>query len=399
MNPTSDHALQPKRVSNGLPKRPRGELSAPDARPSSLRCLSDILGRGSSRAEQALGGSAPDDAWAAITSTVDYLAPAATRRIQKLDETTDVEEDGNDFYTTARGDGDQILEQPHATSLPKDFSLKNSVDIVSPRSLQWILRRAQVPEYGAVHQVSCGDTSIPDDVRELLEEGGASDDRAGDAFPADEVVQEFSAALLHFRHPHSELPVVISKKWQDLVNDKLPYRALSSNSRSDDVERQKVGEDHQRLALARVEMWQEAFRSLFYGYRHGYVDHFYVILSTTVAFFGRKIVTESGEDSTCSPSAYHQHLGARGEVSQNGAFSLDAEQVQRSSTLSAFFSRATAGLREMLSSFGVHYETKDGLTKDPDPCLIVDGEKEAQACLTSFLQWALVSQMQRTYQF
>lgn len=367
-----------KTASNGLPKRPRGEVPGPEARESDLRTLPDLLGRGSSRAEKALGSTADEDAWAAITTTVDNLAPTITRTAPILEEPLPLDKDGQDFFAEAQQSDDLKLPQFSSNALPSDFSLKNSVNIISSQSLQWVLRRGQVPECAAVEQVSCGDTCIPDHLRELLLDAPPIIDTETEEDPGEDVQQEFSAALLHYQHPHTDLPTATGKKWLDLVNEKLPFRARTREARSSPSdEPQASGDDHQRIAVARVESWQESFRSLFYAYRHGYVGHFYVILPTTVAFFGRNFASHSGGRIAPTPSAYHHSLS--GASAGGDPYALQPGLLQAASSLCAHFSRATTGLREMMSEFGVQYETKDGLTRDPLPCLVVDGERDAQA--------------------
>lgn len=354
-------------------------MPGPQARESDLRTLPDLLGRGSSRAEKALGSAADDDAWAAITGTIDNLAPTVTRAAPILEEPLPLEKDGQDFFSEPQQADDLELSQFPTKELPCDFSLKNSLTLVSSQSLRWVLRRGQVPECAAVEQVSCGDTSIPEYFREVLLDPGHANEGETDEDPNENVQQQFSAALLHYRHPHTDLSAVTSKKWLDLVNEKLPFRPRTSEARTASPERPKAsGDDHQRIAVDRVEGWQEAFRSLFYAYRLGYIGHFYVVLSTTVAFFGRNFANHAGERVACTPSAYH-HFLSPGGASAGDPYALQPDLLQGASTLCASFSRATTGLREMMSEFGVQYETKDGLTKDPQPCLVVDGEKDTQA--------------------
>jgi hypothetical protein len=73
-------------------------------------------------------------------------------------------------------------------------------------------------------------------------------------------------------------------------------------------------------ALTRIEAWQDAFRSLIYGYRYCQVDDFYVLLSTTAVFFGRRSsCMQDGEERNesemiaCISSATPGMLGLLGE--------------------------------------------------------------------------------------
>lgn len=338
--------------SGGTPKRPRGRGAAArthrDASPqrAAPRTFSDLLGRGSSRAEQALGGDAPDGAWAAFTSSLDNFAPPSQSAPEPV-ALDDVEDAGAGGGATE--DDSALVAGGAALTLPRDASLKRSVDVTSTRPLRWALSRAQSAECAAVARVSAGVglPAPPRALRRLLNDTppAPADDSTGIATPA---LQEFCGALLHYRYPGDMVAADVAKRWGDLVGD-------APTTRSPPVSPEAL-----KTATKRVERWQDALRSLFYAYRHGHVGYFYLRLSTTVALFER---VRDGAGS-CDASGYLM-LGSRDEASGD--------------RLRVSFSRATTGLREMMSEYGVHYETKDGQTKDPEPCLIVDGDKDVHA--------------------
>ena len=127
--------------------------------------------------------------------------------------------------------------------------------------------------------------------------------------------RKFYTSLLHFRHPQAPLPASISTRWQAL---------FSGANASILTELRDIGN-------VRMQQWQDAFRSLYYGYKYGHINAFYVILATTTVLFSR-----AGQDR--KPRVV--------------------------------FARATPGLRALLSEYLVNFRI-EGAASD-DPCVIVD---------------------------
>ncbi len=288
------------------------------------RSLSELLGRGTARADIALGSSASKNAWADITSTLEHIAPASQQQVVVEEEEDEIVEDiekiniPEDVALTSRDDN----------NLPRDESLRESLIINSSYPLHWTLSRSADAECCAVARVSSGGEPRPTrELCDLLDANIEASPNKDDEVEV-EAVREFCAGLLHYRHPSAPLSEIESKRWNgDLENPRS-------------------------RAKARVSRWQAAFRALFYAYRHGYVGHFYIRLSTTVARFGR----------TKPPGPYRVEGGG-----------------SLSGTCRVTFSRATAGLRELLAKYGVSFQTQDGETGDPEPCVVVEGDRETHA--------------------
>jgi len=123
----------------------------------------------------------------------------------------------------------------------------------------------------------------------------------------DEAMHLFCLSLMHYQHPAEKLTAKRASAW---ISD--------------------LG-DVKSLASARVEIWQDTLRSLFYAYRQNFVAHFYVQLSTTTVRFGR-----SGDDSNRN--------------------------------------RNRNRMRNILLEYGVVFEIHNAQTpSDPQPCIVVEG--------------------------
>lgn len=320
------------------PKRPRGVATGHSQKnsPSRPPAVPQLLAASApTRAERALGDDAPDDAWAAITSTIDHIAPVSQRAPSQLAPVAPLEEaqDAEDALPN-----DAFVSQAHTLALPRDASLKSTLNVTSSTALTWTLARSQALDYAAVDRLSKGGHHyMPSDLRRLIDDPTHEDSTPHIA------VSEFSAALLHYAHPAEPPHVNIAKRWTSLVDAEDGMEGAST-------------------VAQRIERWQDALRSLFYAYRHAHIPYFYLRLVSTVVLFGRV-------GPRADSSEAHNYLATN---------SLATESVA-GTRLRVWFSRATTGLRELMSEYGVHYETKDGLTKDATPCLIVDGDKDVHA--------------------
>lgn len=305
------------------------ENSKPPLQPQG-RSLSELLGRGISRIDStantttaALTSSASKSVWADITSTLEHIAPASQQVV--------VEEEENEFNEVVEKidiPEDVALNNQDNDCLPRDESLRESLIINSSYPLNWTLSRSADAECFAVSRISAGGEPHPTQELCNLLDTGTEPIRDNNEMVDMEAMREFCTALLQYRHPSTALSPIELKHW------------------SRDIEQ------HGSRAHLRVSRWQEAFRALFYAYRHGYVGHFYIRLSTTVARFGR----------TTASLPYRTESGN-----------------SLSGTCRVTFSRATAGLRELLATYGVGFQTQDGETGDPEPCVVVEGDRETHA--------------------
>lgn len=215
-----------------------------------LRDFADLpsVRGGASRAEAALGASAHADAWADITQAVDGLSRAAPRApdasldaaARRVGREGVVGDDGGGggaregevVFDGAQGSDDDFCGAG-------DVSLKTKVQMVSGARLGWVLAGSQRACYGAVGALWGGEG-----------DGGGL----------------FERGLLHFRHPSTRLMGSVAGQWQLLFVNGGGGSVLDS-------------------LRERLEEWQGAFRSLFYGWRYGQVQGFYVVLSTTAVRF------------------------------------------------------------------------------------------------------------------
>lgn len=292
-------------------KRPRAGLQRPPiaTNPARLRSLADMLNATSSRAEAALGNDAPEDAWTVVQSTMDNLAslpiPDASRSAQIQ---TPIARPMPDPLAPSETAVDAVFP-----SVPYDASIKTSLRVVSAHPLFWMLCTSQHVEFLALSDlVSRADSDSTDD--HLAK-------------------QTFYKALLHFRTPASPLPAAIATQWQALID------TPSIASRRDAVKGVRS------LALQRLTCWHSALQSLYFGFRHGHIPQFYVLLSTTTVLFTRSDHPSSASH-TPTPSSQ--------------------------STPRALCSSATVGLRSLLREYAVPFAVVEA-PADQLPSLVVDG--------------------------
>ncbi|KAI0562073.1 Donson [Gracilaria domingensis] len=322
------------------PSRSRPSLADENSRP---RTLVDLLGGTSSRAEQVLGDDAPNDAWSALANTVDNLA-SHSRQPNPVDV--------RDSDQTDRPAGAELQETPHE-HLPLDLSIKKSLTIVSSKSLWWTRVRGQGEEYEALHDLLSGVDALPEaDVSkpplgsDAVIEGQALTDSLMQA------KRQFYRALLHFRYPCTTLPLVISRRWQAVFSS-------SGRARPDSALQEAAN-----VAMERLRLWQSALQSLFFGYKRGHIDHFYILLPTTTLLFSHS-VGQNDNQST-----------------RNGTKRRGQLRSTSDSTLHACFAKGSLGLRSLLSDYAVPFRLEQGSNQsgeESEPPVIAEGQLAVQA--------------------
>lgn len=247
---------QPQPISSKRPPPPprqtRSRPFAPDEN-SRPRSLTDLLGRSSSRAEQALGHNAPSDAWSVLANTLDNLPSESMQHAIHANQTVpssapepDIQEASNDH-------------------LPLDLSIKTAITATSPKTLAWTTIRGQAEEYEALRDLLCPVDALVD--VEPPKPPLGSDAVAHSHPPSESFIRAkrlFYRALLHFRYPCATLPPVISRRWQSVFNPTTRARPDSALQEATQV------------TMERLRLWQSALQSLFFGYKRGHIDHFFV---------------------------------------------------------------------------------------------------------------------------
>lgn len=259
-------AGHPKSRSHARPPHPRASASQ-------MRSLTDLLGPSTSRAESALGHSAPADAWSALADTVQNLPSAQPSHLDR----------SNHLPNTAITASQALAESDIAPSsfslsniprLPLDLSLKTTIRISSSSSLQWTRfqwhRSEQLALKGAFSQNN-----------DII---GTGMEKPSFSSPQD-VYTHFYNSLLHFRYPSYPLSSSLASNWRTLFSP----GPSSSQSLHDDPNTKRLRTE----ALNRLGTWQSAWRSLYYSFRDGHVSLFYVLLSSSTVVFTR----EQGEPS------------------------------------------------------------------------------------------------------
>ena len=178
--------------------------------------------------------------------------------------------------------------------------MKTSIKVTTTKSLAWVKFKGQGEEYAALAAYVAG----------TLPRGPAVGSDAARS-PLESITaakRQFYKGLLHFRHPLD--PGALAARWQ-----------AGTAGRDADVTR-------------RIEAWQASLQSLFYGYKHGLVHEFYVLLPSTVVLF------------TCAPDPV------------------------------VWFARGTPGVRSLLTEYCVDFRAHGD---DEDPAVIVEGNDNVQA--------------------
>lgn len=280
---------QDKPPHGGVPKRPRLGGSRPPQHPnqstSNLRGLTDLLGATTSRADSALGDSAPEDAWSSITKTVHELPSV---QLPPIEQSIDVPPQQAHTLPSA-------YSLQNLTHLPLDLSLKTRMRITSNVSLLWTSLRSPRDAYAAMQDVLTGndrpltsppvkDTAAPD---HMLPNGSSQlrpprpslapapqptvpDQRMSDALAL------FNRRLINFRFPSNVISTTLASAWHNIFVAGKPV------SRDEQLNNRLRAEAYHRLTL-----WQTAFQSIFFGFKGGNIDHFYVIIQGCFVLFHR----------------------------------------------------------------------------------------------------------------
>lgn len=269
-------------------KRPRLQ-SRPPQQPklssSNLRTFTDLLGGGVSRADSALGQSAPADAWSSIVDTVDNLLPAQPKL--------------SSAHPSAHGPASlhqnpSLLPSDYSlrelSNLPLDLSLKTRVRISSVASLSWARIRSQHDSFCALQDVLSDNNpliELPNAQPRAHNNEDSTAPAASHAHPSTrphptlsllkDAHSLFNRRLIHFRFPTCPSSPSLSSNWHNIFSnkDKQTLRDIPNFN-------QLSGE-----AFHRLSMWQDAMQSIYYGYRYGHVPNFYVLLPRSTIFFNR----------------------------------------------------------------------------------------------------------------
>lgn len=284
-----------------IPKRPRIEPPVEEER--NVGAFVEAVGGGGRNMER-MG-----ELWGEIERTVQGIEVDATR-----------------LGDSRKGNTEEVavheskLVVRNGKDVVEDYCLKKNMIVHSENSLEWARHMTARIHIEALQSfVTTGAYKVASYV-----EGSNRDAKL-----------EFAKGLLHWRHPSSALSTTIASQWKALVSETGNLARLRLSERK-------------KIAMARVDAWQAALRSLYYSYRYGNVDNFYILLSTTTVLFGR--VTSS-----------------------------DSRQLQ------ATVSSATMGLRDILNNHAVNYSALD--VSDGDPLLSIEGDQHVQALFNCLLDY------------
>lgn len=355
------------RPSNGRLSQIRADIdSVADVPEANLRTFTDLIGGGRSRAEQFLGDEAQDDIWASFGNTLDNMGSLSNLpTVIQNDNASRVVYDEDSRAFSEELARDESISGEKFEKTPLDLTLKRKVDIVSKSSMRWALRRGQGEEYNALVQLTGGET-------------GAWGDRGGEnvsvrvedrfeynsnclnsrATGNEDLLRSkncFYKALLHFRCPGESLPKAISSRWQVLASN---YGRASWQ--------EHALHDDKRFVVNRLIRWQSAVQSLYFGYRHGHIPDFYVILPTTTIFFNKGNLLA-------------------GSKNRKRSTSLDSTaKIKESSCFRASLAKASTGLRALMSEHEVPFTLVERTSGFADPGVVVEGDFAVQA-LFNFL--------------
>lgn len=313
-------------------------LELVDEKPTSaMRSFAELLGNGRSRAEEVLGEDAPDDAWANITNTLDNLGSSSLL--------PNVIEEGSGLMLEESVVSGEGLKQEDRVMV--DLSLKRKIRVVSGLELRWAVCRAQGMEFEALSELlGVGETTSRVQTAERSE-----DDGSGRGVERAKV--EFYKSLINFRYPADALPMRIAEQWQFLIGN-FGKKAWQMRPNGDLLS----------FAVTRTLRWQRTFQGLYFGFRHGRVREFYVLLSTTTVLFNRGKGRRRG-------------MGVGGG---NGTKRLRVEEMagrmggEGGVCLRACFAKASTGLRTLMSEYEVPFTILEGTTGFDEPCVVVEGQ-------------------------
>lgn len=355
------------RHSNGRLSQIRVEMdSVADIREANMPTLTDLIGGGRSRAEQFLGDEAPNNIWASFGNTLDNMGSLSNLpTVIENDDASKVVYDADSRAFSEQLERDENVSERKFDQVPVDLTLKRKVDVVSKSTLRWALRRGQGDEYSALAKLTNGKSSTANDERQdpvsRNDRDGLEDDSNGlqARSNADEDVLNWKKclykALLHFRFPSESLPKVISSRWQVLTSN---YGRASWQ--------EHALHDEKRFAVNRLISWQSAFQSLYFGYRHGHIPDFYVLLQTTTVLFNNGkpwAGSKKRRRSTAMDSSAHD---------------------SQSSCFRASVAKASTGLRALMSEHEVPFTLVERPSSFEEPGVVVEGDFAVHA-LFNFL--------------
>lgn len=245
-----------------------------------MRTLTDLLGAGTSRAESALGHSAPADAWSSLIDTVHNL-PSASLPPPSAVQAGAAHAEGK-RGTDVDAERPPIHIPPSAysmhglTHLPADLALKTRMRIISPTSLVWTRMRPPCRDHTELRNV------FEDNDRTMkeceLENGNASSTRTNPSTSLRNSARSlFFRRLMNFQFPTSPLSSSLASNWHNI------FASDSNRASQSDGTIQHL----RKKANARLAMWQSALQSLYYAFRHDKIRQFYVILSNATIVFKR----------------------------------------------------------------------------------------------------------------
>lgn len=273
-----------------MSKRPRLPPSRPPHHPNAsspnLRTLTDLLGAATSRADSALGDSAPQDAWSSIVKTVDGL----TSSVHQQQPPTDIPPSD-----LAPDHSPSAYNFQNLSKLPIDLSLKTRLRISSHLSLFWTRLCSQRDVYCAIDDVVSGRDPLMTSSTPTIHNSPANEtsdtSRPIHSQPTSFLQQAivdpnllkgayslFNRRLIHFRFPSNPQASSLATSWQTIF---LSTRVPTRDDANSNILRQEA---QQRLSL-----WQTALQSVYYGYRYQRVPSFYVILSNAIVIFHRTL--------------------------------------------------------------------------------------------------------------
>lgn len=275
-NVTTATAEKKGKIRTGLSK-PRLQTRPPHPRASAsqMRTLTDLLGPSTSRAESALGHSAPADAWSSLVDTVQNLPSAPTTHEDRPHHTSHSALDISERHIEADL-APSSFSFSNIPRLPLDLSLKTSIRISSSSSLQWTRFHSQRSEYLALRNSFSQNNNI---LAVQLEKDSIASLQNG--------YTQFHSSLVHFRFPSCPLSASLASNWRTL------FSAVSNAPVREDPNTKKLRSE----ALNRLGTWQSAWRSLYYAFRDGQVSLLYVLLPNSTVIFTR------GQDVSKEPVA------------------------------------------------------------------------------------------------
>lgn len=282
---------------NHIPKRPRFDtrpLHLPEPSRSNLRTFTDLLGAGTSRADSALGQSAPADAWSTLGDTVHNLPS-----VQALPDSAQSPANGSNSHFSQN-----LLPSAYSlrnlTHLPCDLSLKTRIKVISEVSLSWIRIRSPHDSFCALQAiVSNNDASIPQTKSKFSAQSAfkqhVDSDSECNRCPSNlrDARALFSRCLIHFRFPTWSSSSLLASNWHNIFSN------VSKRMPRDDSTMNRLRSE----AMERLSAWQNALQSIYFGFRYGHVPNFYILLSNSTVIFSRSLDDDQSPIVLLSPAS------------------------------------------------------------------------------------------------